>query len=150
MPTIGDKAEQSYGWQTTLENPVPTGTSVKIRTPGIDSRYTDIDHTDVTAVSTNKVYRAGRDGVEVAFDMTEGNETVDVTNNTGLEWPIGDVVYVYCPHLLAEGNNEWDLKGQIWDLQQRVSDIEQVFVAEDPEKAQEYVNKIKARVKPKP
>lgn len=122
--TIGDKSAQSYGWGITLSAPVKDGEGIKIPTPGIDLRYTDTAHTDVSVISTNKVFKAGDGEVNTAFDMTAGAETVDVTNSTGLEWPLGDQVYVYCPHLLAEGDNEWDLKGQIWDLQERVSALE--------------------------
>jgi hypothetical protein len=121
---IGEKTAQSYGWGVTLSNPVPDGQGIKIPTPGIDLRYTDTGHTEVSVISTNKVFKAGEGEIDVAFDMTAGTETVDVNNHTGLEWPLGDQVYVYCPHLLAEGNNEWDLKGQIWDLQERVSALE--------------------------
>jgi hypothetical protein len=123
MPT-GDKSAQSYGWRIKLEAPLPDGEGIKIPTPGFDTRYTDTRHADVTVASTNKVFKAGGGEIDVAFDETEGASSVDVTNHTGLEWPLGDEVYVYCPHLLAEGDNEWDVKGQIWDLQQRVSALE--------------------------
>jgi hypothetical protein len=122
--TIGDKSAQSYGWRVKLEAPLPDGEGIKIPTPGIDQRYTDIRHADITVASTNKVYRDGDAGIDLAFDMTEGAETVEVSNHTGSTWPLGDEIYVFCPHLLAEGANEWDLKGQIWDLQQRVSALE--------------------------
>jgi hypothetical protein len=125
MP-IGEKSAQSYGWGITLSAPVKDGEGIKIPTPGIDLRYTDTAHAEVSVISTNKVFKPDDGEVDVAFDMTAGAETVDVNNHTGLEWPLGDQVYVYCPHLLAEGNNEWDLKGQIWDLQQRVSALEGV------------------------
>ena len=128
--TIGDKQAQSYGWRIKLEAPVADGAGVKIPTPGLDLRYTDTEHADITVASTNKVFRTGKGEIDLAFDKTEGAEIVDVTNHTGLEWPLGDEVYVYCPHLLAEGANEWDLKGQIWDLQQRVLALEGAATAQ--------------------
>jgi hypothetical protein len=121
--TIGDKSAQSYGWGTRLEASVPDGGQAVIPTPGIDQRYTDTEHADITAASTGKVFRVGK-GIDADFNMTEGAEAVTLTNNTGVEWPAGDQVYVFCPHLLAEGANEWDVKGQIWDLQQRVAALE--------------------------
>jgi hypothetical protein len=133
--TIGDKSAQSYGWGLALKAPVKDGEGVKIPTPGIDQRYTDTEHADVTVASTNKVFKAGDSQIDLAFDMTEGAESVDVNNHTGQEWPLGDQVYVYCPHLLAEGDNEWDLKGQIWDLQQRVSALEEAQTGSEASKS---------------
>jgi uncharacterized protein YfaP (DUF2135 family) len=124
MPT-GDKSAQSYGWRATLDAPVPDGASVEIPTPGFDTRYTDTRYPDVSVGSTAHVYRASDEGkVSTTFDATEGASKVLVVNHTGVEWPVGDSIYVFCPHLLAAGSNEWDLKEQIWDLQQRVSALE--------------------------
>jgi hypothetical protein len=121
--TIGDKSAQSYGWGTRLEASVPDGGQIVIPTPGIDQRYTDTEHADITAASTGRVFRVGQ-GIDAAFDMTEGAEAVTLTNHTGQTWPQGDQVYIFCPHVLAEGANEYDLKGQIWDLQQAVSALQ--------------------------
>lgn len=123
--TIGDKSAQSYGWGVTLAAPVPDGEGIRIPTPGFDLSYTDKEHAQVSVTSlAGQVFREADGKVALAFDETEGSSSVDVTNSTGAEWPTGDMVYVFCPHLLAEGNNEWDLKGQLWDLQQRVSALE--------------------------
>ena len=122
--TIGDKSAQSYGWKHKLEADVDGGASVDAPAPGFDTRYTDTRHAEVTLISNGAVWRTGEGAVEVTFDATEGRETATVANLTGAKWPAGDEIYVFCPHLLAEGANEWDLKGQIWDLQQRVMALE--------------------------
>jgi hypothetical protein len=122
--TIGDKSAQSYGWKHKLEADVEGGANVGVPAPGFDTRYTDTRHAEATLISNGAVWRTGEGNVEVTFDATEGRETATVANLTGQKWPAGDEIYVYCPHLLAEGDNEWDLKGQIWDLQQRVSALE--------------------------
>ena len=67
------------------------------------------------------MYRAGGEGVpgvDVKFNIAGHDEpvTVTVANHTQEEWPLGGSIYVFCPHLLAAGGNEWDLKEQIWDL----------------------------------
>jgi hypothetical protein len=118
--TTGDKSAQSYGWLKRLDEAVPEGGSVTIATPGFDTRYTDTRYPDVTV--GGKTYRAGKGEIETVFDAAA--PSVAVTNQTGAEWPIDEAIYVFCPHLLAEGANEWDLKGQIWDLQQRVLALE--------------------------
>lgn len=122
--TAGDKSAQSYGWRHKLEEDVGGGASVDVPAPGYDTRYTDTKHAEVTLLSNGAVWRTGEGDVEVMFDETEGHELATVTNLTGQKWPVGDEIYVFCPHLLAEGHNEWDLKGQIWDLQQRVNALE--------------------------
>ena len=130
---VGDKSAQSYGWTKKLDQPVPSGDGVEVPAPGFDHQYTDTRHTDVTTPN-GVVYRAGGEGVpgvDVLFNIAghEDPVTVTVSNNTQEEWPFGGSIYVYCPHLLAEGDNEWDLKGQIWDLQQQVSALEERVTA---------------------
>ena len=120
----GDKSEQSYGWSKTLDAPVNDGEGVKIPTPDLDIRYTDTEHAQVTVSSTGVVYEHDDDRVTTSFDETEGSQSCDVTNNTGNVWPAGTGVYVFCPHLLAEGDNEYDLKGQIYDLHQEVDALD--------------------------
>jgi hypothetical protein len=124
---VGDKSAQSYGWPKTLEKAVPPGDEVTYPAPGFDHRYTDTRYVDVNTPD-GKVYRAGGDGkgVDVIFNSTSHDEpvTVTVANHTGVEWPVGGSVYVFCPHVLSAGANEWDLKEQIWDLQQRVVVLE--------------------------
>jgi hypothetical protein len=130
---VGDKSAQSYGWQKTLEKAVPSGDGVKIPAPGFDHRYTDTEHVDVNTPD-GKVYRAGGDGVpgvDVTFENAGSHElpvSAIVTNNTQVEWPIGGTIYVFCPHLLAAGANEWDLKEQIYDLQERVKALEEAVL----------------------
>jgi hypothetical protein len=124
MTTIGDKSEQSYGWGIRLDASVEDGGTVKIPTPDLDIRYTDTEHASVTAEATGLVYKHDDDRVTTSFDETEGSANVTVTNSTGAAWPPGTGVYVYCPHLLAEGDNEWDLKGQIYDLHQATAETD--------------------------
>lgn len=122
--TIGDKSAQSYGWKHKLDADVNEGESVVVSAPGLDLSYTDTEHADVTLISNGAVWRTGKGKVEVVFEMNEDDPRATVTNSSGMIWPVGDEIYLFCPHLLAEGANEWDLKGQIWDLQQRVSALE--------------------------
>lgn len=122
--TSGDKSAQSYGWSTTLTEPTPDGGNVKVPTPGLDIRYTDTEHAQVTVSTTGVVYEHDDDRVTTSFDETEGSASCTVVNNTGDAWPQGASLYVFCPHLLAEGDNTWDLKGQIYDLHQEVDALE--------------------------
>ena len=122
--TIGDKSAQSYGWRHKLEADVNDGDDVVVPTPGLDLSYTDTDYAELTLLSNGAVWRTGKGKVEIVFEMNEDDPRATVTNTSGLDWPIGDEIYLFCPHKLAEGANEWDLKGQIWDLQQRVSALE--------------------------
>ena len=127
--TSGDKSAQSYGWSKTLDAPVNDGEGVKIPTPDLDIRYTDTEHAQVTVSSTGAVYEHDDDRVTTAFDETEGAQSCEVVNHTGHVWPAGTSVYVFCPHLLAEGDNEWDLKGLIYDLQQQMSALDERVTA---------------------
>jgi hypothetical protein len=125
---VGDKSAQSYGWTKKLEQPVPSGDSVEVPAPGFDHRYTDTRYVDVTTPN-GVVYRAGGEGapgVDVKFNLAGHDEpvTATISNNTQEEWPLGGSIYVFAPHLMAAGANEWDLKEQIWDLQQRVEALE--------------------------
>ena len=124
MTTSGDKSEQSYGWGVTLASPVADGESVKIPTPDIDLRYTDTEHASVSVEATGGVYKHDDDRVVTSFDETEGSASCTATNHTGQNWPQNTGVYVFCPHLLAEGDNEWDLKGQIFDLHQATAETD--------------------------
>jgi hypothetical protein len=132
---VGEKSAQSYGWGTTLKQPVPSGDGVEIPAPGFDHRYTDTKHVDVT-VPGGRVYRAGGEGVpgvDVLFNNAGSHElpvSVTVSNNTQEEWPLGGSIYVFAPHLLSAGANEWDVKEQIYDLQQRVKALEDATLQE--------------------
>jgi hypothetical protein len=122
---VGDNAANSYGWPAKLDAPVGDGEDLVIPAPGFDHRYTDIRYVDVRIGQV--VFRAGETpGVGVAFNSTSFDDpvTVTVTNRTGVEWPAGDEIYVFCPHLLSTSDNRYDLKEQIWDLQQRVLALE--------------------------
>jgi hypothetical protein len=121
---IGEKSAQSYGWKHVLEDDVGGGAKVVVPTPGLDLRYTDTEHAELTLLSNGAVWRTGKGDVEIVFEMNEDDPRATVTNLTGQKWPIRDEIYLFCPHTLAEGHNEWDLKGQIWDLQQRVEALE--------------------------
>lgn len=121
--TVGDKSAQSYGWSAKLETAVAVGESVMIPAPGFDEQYTDTRYAEASLdTAGGKVWRTG-EGVTITF-VTSEPYSVTVVNDTDVEWPIGASLYVFCPHLLAEGHNQFDLKGQIWDLQQRVSALE--------------------------
>ena len=131
---VGEKSAQSYGWRATLAKPVPSGDGVEIPAPGFDHRYTDTRHVDVTTPD-GRVYRAGGDGVpgvDIKVNSTSHDEpvTITVTNNTQQDWPTGGALYVFAPHLLSAGANEWDLKEQIYDLQQRVLALENAALQE--------------------
>jgi hypothetical protein len=121
----GDKSEQSYGWSKTLDAPVNDGDGTKIPTPDLDIRYTDTEHASVTVSSTGVVYEHDDERVTTSFDETEGAQSCDVVNHTGNVWPQGTSVYVFCPHLLSEGDNEWDLKGQLYDIHQEIDALDQ-------------------------
>lgn len=127
--TSGDKSEQSYGWSKTLDAPVNDGENVKVPTPDLDIRYTDTEHAQVTVSSTGVVYGHDDDRVTTSFDETEGSASCTVTNNTDNVWPAKTDIYVFCPHLLAEGDNQWDLKGQIYDLHQEIDTLDQRVTA---------------------
>ncbi len=122
--TVGDKAPQSYGWKIKLDEPLLGGRDLVIPTPGLDLRYTDTRYAEVTVSSVGAVWRSGQGKVNVAFDLNDQTPNATITNLSGAPWALGSEVYLYCPHLLGEGNNEWDLKGQIYDLQQRISTLE--------------------------
>jgi len=126
---VGDKQAQSYGWQATLGAPVEDGGEVTVPAPGFDHRYTDTRFTDVRVGSLNQVYRAneGDAGVAAVFNKAGHEEpvTVTLTNHTAATWPAGDEIYVFCPHLLSTSDNQYDVKEQIWDLQQRVLALEE-------------------------
>jgi hypothetical protein len=128
---IGDKSAQSYGWHATLAEAVPDGGGVTFPAPGFDEQYTDTRYAEVSVSSFNAVWRTGEGKAEIVFATTEPY-SVTVTNNSGAEWPQGSDLYVFCPHLLSEGHNQYDLKGQIWDLQQRVSALEGAARALEP------------------
>ena len=92
-------------------------------TPGFDEQYTDIRYAEATVESLGAVWRTGEGKVTITFVVTEPY-SVTVTNLTDAIWPAGASLYVFCPHLLSEGHNQYDLKGQVWDLQQRVLALE--------------------------
>jgi hypothetical protein len=119
----GDKSAQSYGWRATLASAVPDGGQAIIPMPGFDTQYTDVRYAELTIEGSGVVWRTGEGQVTIVFNESEPYSAA-VTNETGEDWPSGSALYLFCPHLLAEGDNEWDLKGQIWDLQQRVSALE--------------------------
>lgn len=121
--TTGDKSAQSYGWLGKLEAAVPDGESVTISTPEFDEQYTDTRYAEASVEGVGAVWRTGDGKVDITF-VTSEPYSATVANHTGAEWPIGAGIYVFCPHLLAEGHNQFDLKGQVWDLQQRVSALE--------------------------
>jgi hypothetical protein len=120
----GDQAEQSYGWIKRLTEPVPNGETVVVPAPDFDYEYTDTRHTQVTAGSN--VYKDG-EGVAVAWKYSSASmqlgQEATVTNNTGAEWPLGVDVYVFCPHLLSSSDNVFDIKHQIYSLQQDIKDL---------------------------
>jgi hypothetical protein len=120
----GDKAAQSYGWRYRLEANVGAGMGVSFPVPGFDTRYTDTRYAEVTLASVGKVWRTGQGDVDVTFDTNVDPVVATVTNVSGPFWGVREELYLFCPHLLAEGANEWDLKGQIWDLQQRLLALE--------------------------
>jgi hypothetical protein len=128
---VGDKQAQSYGWQATLGAPVEDGGEVIIPAPGFDHRYTDTRYTDVRVGSLRQVYRVGDEEsgatVGAVFNKAGHDDpvTITLTNHTATTWPTGDEIYVFCPHLLSTAHNEYDLKEQLWDLQQRVSALEE-------------------------
>ena len=126
---VGDKSAQSYGWQAKLTEEVADGGELSVAAPGYDHRYSDIKHADISVLGSPTVWRTG-EGVDVAVVSTSQDDPVSLTltNHTGAEWPAGAEIYVFCPHLLAAGANEWDLKEQIWDLQQRVKVLEEQTV----------------------
>jgi hypothetical protein len=121
--TVGDKSAQSYGWRYVLPQNVGGGASVSFPVPGFDARYTDIRYAEVSLASVGKVWRTGQGDVDITFD-TNVDPVVATVTNRGAFWSIRDELYLFCPHLLAEGANEFDLKGQIWDLQQRLLTVE--------------------------
>ena len=132
----GDKSAQSYGWSTRLSEAVPDGGSVTFPAPGFDTQYTDVRYAEATVTSIGAVWRTGEGSVVIEFSPEEP-PTVTVANTSTLEWPAGDTLYVFCPHVLAEGHNQWDIKGQIWDMQKRLVALEdEVFGAEAEEEAQ--------------
>ena len=122
---VGDKSAQSYGWSVKTAEEVADGGELSVAAPGFDHRYTDVEHADISIASHTGVIRNGK-GVDVAVVATSQDDPVSLTltNHTGVAWPPGDEIYVFCPHLLAAGANEWDLKEQVWDLQQRVKKLE--------------------------
>ena len=121
--TVGDKSANSYGWLAKLGAAVPGGGDVTIPTPGFDEQYTDVRYAEATVDSDGAVWRTGEGKVTITF-VTSEPYSATVTNSTGVEWPAGSALYVFCPHLLSEGHNQYDLKGQVWDLQQRVLALE--------------------------
>jgi hypothetical protein len=121
--TVGDKTANSYGWLAKLAAGVPGGGKVTIPTPGFDEQYTDTRYAEATVDSDGAVWRTGQGKVTITF-VTSEPYSATVTNLTGVEWPAGASLYVFCPHLLSEGHNQYDLKGQVWDLQQRVLALE--------------------------
>jgi hypothetical protein len=120
---IGDQSAQSYGWKHKLEAAVEDGDAVTFPAPGFDEQYTDVRFAEATVEGFSGVMRTGEGAVEITFVATEPY-SVTVKNVTGSDWPIGAGIYVFCPHLLAEGHNDYDLKGQIWDLTKRVEALE--------------------------
>ena len=121
--TVGDKSANSYGWLSTLPEAVANGGEVTFPAPGFDEQYTDVRYAEATVGQLGEVWRTGQGKVTITFVATEPY-SVTVTNSTGVEWPAGSAIYVFCPHLLSEGHNQYDLKGQVWDLQQRVLALE--------------------------
>ena len=126
----GDKQAQSYGWGKKLTESVPIGSSTDIPAPGFDTQYTDTRYAEISVISTSIVYlpdkiEVGQPTIDIDFNVDDEPVTITLTNETDKEWEIGEGLYVFCPHLLSEGNNEWDVKGQIWDLQQRVTALEE-------------------------
>ena len=122
--TIGDKSAQSYGWNWTLREAVEEGEDVVVPTPGLDLRYTDTEYAEVTVTSNGAVWSTGKGKVEVVFEMNEDDPRATVTNTSGAIWPVGDQLYLFCPHVLGEGANEWDLKDKIYDIEQRLKALE--------------------------
>lgn len=122
---IGDKSAQSYGWNWTLREPVEDSQNVVVPTPGLDLRYTDTEYAEVTVASNGAVWRTGKGKVDVVFEMNEDDPRATVTNHSGAIWPLGDQLYLFCPHMLGEGANEYDLKGKIYDLEQRMAAFEE-------------------------
>ena len=121
----GDKQANSYGWGSKLPEPVPDGSDATVPAPGFDVQYTDVRYAEATIEGVSGVFRTGEGKVDIAFTPGDGDAySAVVTNHTGQEWAQGSGIYVFCPHLLAEGHNEYDLKGQVWDLQKRVSALE--------------------------
>ena len=130
--TTGDKSAQSYGWGAKLAEAVPDGGDVTIPTPGFDEQYTDVRYAEVTVEGFSGVWRTDEGMVTITFVKTEPYSAT-VLNSSGQEWPAGRGIYIFCPHLLAEGHNEFDLKGQVWDLQKRVSALEDAAASDEQE-----------------
>ena len=129
---IGDKSAQSYGWNWALKAPVHDTESVVVPTPGLDLRYTDTEYADVTVASSGAVWRTGKGKVDVVFEMNEDDPRATVTNHSGAQWPVGDQLYLFCPHMLGEGANEYDLKGKIYDIEQRLATLESAVLQAPP------------------
>jgi hypothetical protein len=130
--TTGDKSAQSYGWGAKLAAAVPDGGDVTIPTPGFDEQYTDVRYAEVTVEGFSGVWRTDEGMVTITFVKTEPYSAT-VLNSSGQEWPAGRGIYIFCPHLLAEGHNEFDVKGQVWDLQKRVSALEDMVASDEQE-----------------
>jgi hypothetical protein len=130
--TTGDKSAQSYGWGAKLAEAVPDGGDITIPTPGFDEQYTDVRYAEVTVEGFSGVWRTDEGMVTITFVKTEPYSAT-VLNSSGQEWPAGRGIYIFCPHLLAEGHNEFDVKGQIWDLQKRVSVLEDMVATAESE-----------------
>lgn len=126
MPALnGDSQAASYGWGFTLDTGVVIGAAADIPTPGFDLRYTDVRYPKllVRSAGSSLIYRGG-DGVEIVFDQNDVAPKATITNQTDKAWLARTELYLFCPHVLAHADNDWDLREQIWDLQQRVSKLE--------------------------
>jgi hypothetical protein len=127
MPTLnGDSQASSYGWDLSLKSAVANGETVDIPAPGFDLRYTDTRYPKllVRSAGSSTTYTKDDEGVVVAFTEMEAAPKATITNQTGKDWSPGDELYLFCPHVLSHADNDWDLREQIWDLQQRVSVLE--------------------------
>lgn len=139
---IGDKSAQSYGWNWTLREAVHDGESVVVPTPGIDLRYTDTEYAEVTVTSNGAVWRTGKGKVDVVFEMNEDDPRATVTNHAGAVWPVGDQLYLFCPHMLGEGHNEYDVKGKIYDIEQRLTALEEAAPPEGGSEERKLAKKV--------